>query len=202
MRCFLLLLFISYISFANPLDDAIQKFEKEYRSYSYVMKVNDGMVLRYYYATPGYVRMDIIEPYKGVTLVYDPNIDKVFVRPFKSMKNLILKLSPDNPIVKSSKGHRMDESDVLTLLRTVKELEGNGKMLTEDRGSSYYIDVRGRGGVAVRKVITRFTLLLDKESLFPRYAASYNREGQLIEEVFFEDILINTGFSKDIFILR
>lgn len=166
------------------------------------MKVNDGTLLKYYYMTPGHVRMDMIKPFKDTTLVYDPTIHKVLVRPFNSLRGLVPEFYPDNPLVKSSKGHRVDESDILTLLRTLKELKDKGEIFVEDRGSSYYIDVRGKKGTTVRKVISRFVLILEKDTLFPKSAASYDQEGQLVEEVFFEDILINRGFSKDIFMLR
>ncbi|WP_340695503.1 hypothetical protein [Hydrogenobacter thermophilus] len=198
----LLFLFMNYVSFANPLDEAIHRFEKEYNYYSYIMKVSDGTVLKYFYAKPGYVRMDIIEPFKGATLVYDPNTNKVFVRPFKNIKSLILKLSPDNPMIKSSKGHRIDESDILTLLNTVKELRDKGEMIVEDRGSCYYMDVKGGRGFMVRGNIARFVLILEKGSFFPKYVASYDKDGGLIEEVSFEDISINVGFSKGIFMIR
>ena len=82
------------------LERAINRFERKYLSYSYLMKVNHDedpdidMVLRYHYMHPGFVRMDMISPFRGAVLTYDPSRRIAQVRPFGSLTPLSLNSLP------------------------------------------------------------------------------------------------------------
>ncbi len=186
------------VIFSNPLEEAIKLFEDVYVSYSYIMKVNHDeeedidMVIKYFYRKPGYVKMEFIKPFKGATLEYDPEENKAYLRPFPKFKNFVLKLSPKSRLIRSPSGHTVDKSDILTLLYTVKELYENGSMKVSEKENLFIVEVKGKEGFTVFNRINKFILHLDKRTLFPVYASSYDDEDYLIEEVFFEDIKFET----------
>ncbi len=197
-----------FLSFGSPLEEAIRLFEEEYRSYSYVMKVNHDesedidMVLRYYYLKPGFVRMEMLKPFKGVVLTYDPERGRAYLRPFERLKGFVLDLDPGSRLIRGPSDHRVDESDVLTLLTTVRELLRNGRMEVREGEGEITLEVVGREGYTVRRNIARFLIRLSKETLFPLYAGAFDPEGELIEEVFFEDIRINLQLDPSFFRIK
>jgi hypothetical protein len=196
------------LSLGDPLEEAIRAFETRYRSYVYTMKVNhDGeegvdMVLRYYYMKPGFVRMEMLKPFKGVVLTYDPERGKAYLRPFPGLRGFVLTLDPDSRLIRGPSDHRVDESDILTLLYTVRDLLRKGRMHTEERGDHIVVRVSGEGGHRVRGRIAEFLLRFSKGTLFPLYAASFDEEGDLIEEVFFEDVVLNPELSLELFRIK
>ena len=186
------------------LESVIEKFKREYRAYFYVMEVNhDGdpdidMVLRYYYMHPGFVRMELVRPFGGTVLTYDPYRKTAQVKP---LGMFVLELSPDSRLIRDPQDHRIDESDILTLLNTVKELARRGRVLLKKSSGNYILVVKGENYV-VRKRIAKFVLEFDGKTLFPTYASSYDEEDNLIEEVFFKNIRVKDGFPKGIFRLK
>ncbi|MCL4458113.1 MAG: DUF1571 domain-containing protein [Nitrospirae bacterium] len=159
--------------------------------------------IRYYYKKPGFVRMEFVKPYKGAMLVYSPSKKEARLRPFGFFKSFILTLSPDNSLIKSSKGHRVDESDIGALLKVVKKLQYNGK--TEISGEEsvgnrpvIVVSVKGEKDFAVNG-IHRYILWLDKKTFLPLKVAAYDMQGELMEEVLMDDLKINIGITEDFF---
>ncbi|WP_209476447.1 LolA family protein [Billgrantia antri] len=161
-------------------------------------------VIRYSYRTPGYVRMDMESPYRGAVLIYRPDTGKVQLWPFGSPgKRPGLSLRPTNRMVRSSRGHRVDQSDVGTLLRNVERLQqhGSARLLgpTELEGHSVqHVVVEAEPGRAVHEV-ARYDLWLDGETLFPRRVISYDRRGERLESVHLEDLDLDPAFPHDHF---
>ncbi len=186
----------------------IKKFEEDYRSYSYVMKANHDddshidLILRYYYMAPGFVRMEMIKPFRGAVIAYDPERGTAHVRPFGGVKSFVLELEPGSRLIRGPQDHRVDESDILTLLRTVKDLARKGEVVVNKRKGIIVITVRGKGGHVVRKRIGSFVLQFKERGFIPIYAASYDEEGEFIEEVFFEDFKSPLPLGKDFFDLK
>jgi len=161
-------------------------------------------VIRYYYKRPGFVRMEFVTPHRGAVLLYNPVRKKVTLRPFGFLKSFVLTLSPDNRLVKSSKGHRVDRSDIGSLLRLAQELEAEG--VTEVVGEeavggrgALHLRVTGKGGVVVGGEINSYSLWLDKALLLPIKVISYGRDGEIIEEVLMDDLDINAIVDNNIF---
>ncbi|MBI5213703.1 MAG: DUF1571 domain-containing protein [Nitrospirae bacterium] len=159
--------------------------------------------IRYYYKKPGFVRMEFIKPYKGAVLVYNPSKKEVRLRPFGVFKSFVLTLNPDNSLIKSSKGHRVDESDIGALLKVVKRLKDGGKTKAsgeENVGNRpvVVVSVEGEKDFTVNG-IHRYILWLDKKTSLPLKVAAYDMQGELIEEVLMDDLQINTGITEDFF---
>ena len=74
-------------------------------------------------------------------------------------------------------------------------------MSVREKTKSYILVVRGKNYV-VRKRIARFVIEFDRKTLFPLYAGSYDEEGDLIEEVFFQKVRVGVEFGRDFFDLK
>ncbi|MGR4069554.1 hypothetical protein OCT51_04615 [Halomonas sp. LR3S48] len=161
-------------------------------------------VIRYSYQQPGYVRMDMETPYRGAVLIYRPDTGKVQLWPFGGPGSRPgLSLRPTNRMVRSSRGHRVDQSDVGTLLRNVQQLQqhGSARLLgpaTLDGHSVQHVVVESEPGRTVHEV-ARYDLWLDEETLFPLRVISYDRRGERLESVHLEDVELDPAFPPDHF---
>jgi outer membrane lipoprotein-sorting protein len=190
---------------SDPVTAALENFQ-HLQSYQVTLQSNtkgQSEIIRYSYKKPGFVRMEFVKPYRGTVLVYNPEKKKVRLRPFRFLKPLVLTLEPDNRFLISSKGHRVDASDIGVLLKMVKDLQQHGT--TKKSGSetiggkeSIRISVEGNNSFTVN-FINRYVLWLDTETLFPLKVRAYNLEGELIEEVLMGDLEINIEFPDDFF---
>jgi outer membrane lipoprotein-sorting protein len=190
---------------SNPVSAAIDNYEKV-RSYQVTLQSRSGgteETIRYFYNKPGFVRMEFVKPLKGAVLVYNPYTKKVRVTPFGSLKFLYFYLDPDNRLIKSSSNHRIDKSDLGALLKSVRELQQKGK--TEISGEEYVngkaairLRVRGEGDDTADGIHT-YELWLERRTLLPLKASSFDIEGTPIEEVLMDDLEINITFPDKFF---
>ncbi|NWF51878.1 MAG: DUF1571 domain-containing protein [Nitrospirae bacterium] len=192
-----------------PSQDIIQASIENFNnieSYSVTLRSrsdDSNEEMRYYYKKPGFMRMEFIKPYKGAVLVYNQSKNEVRLRPFGFFKFFILTLSPDNSLIKSSKGHRVDESDIGALLKAVKKLQSNGK--TDVSGeekvgdkTAVVVSIKGEKDFTVNG-IHRYILWLEKNMILPLKVSAYDIQGALIEEVMMDDLQINIGITEDFF---
>lgn len=200
-----------FMTLSFPAEDIISKAIEHYESvetYSVTLRSKkDDMVteeITYFFKKPGFVRMEFVTPHNGAVLVYNPKTNKVRLRPFGFLKPFVLTLSPENSLIKSAKGHTVNQSDIGALLQTVKELQSNG--VTEVLGEesvggrpALQVRVEGEGASTVDVNVHQYYLWLDKETLLPLRVSAYDVQGGLIEEVLMDDLEINREFSKSLF---
>lgn len=189
-------------AFAGPVDDALSSFER-LESYKVTLRSSSGEVIRYFFKKPGYIRMEFEKPHKGAVLVYDPFKKEVLLRPFGFLKSLELRISPDDSLIRSSRGHTVDESDIGSLLKNVKKLRDSGtaEIAGEEAVSgrkTLVVEVRGEGAVEVDGT-HRYRLWLEKTSMLPLKVEAYAASGELLEGVLMDDLEVNPVLSKDLF---
>jgi outer membrane lipoprotein-sorting protein len=190
---------------SNPIQLALEKYE-EVKSYSVTLRSSsegEQEEIKYYFKRPGFVRMDFIKPYNGTVLVYNPLTKKVTVRPVSFIKSLVLTLKPDNPILKSSKKHTVDQSDIGVLLTDVNDLasEGTTSFMREEKVGNrdcVVIDVTGKQRSAEEGVV-RYLLWLDKDIFLPVKVEAYDQSGELVEKVLMDDLQINIDLLDHFF---
>jgi len=146
--------------------------------------------------------MEFIKPLPGVILTYNPIKKEVRLRPFRFIDHVVT-LSPDNDMIQSSGGHKVDESDIGSLLKIVTKLQANGKTyLMGDESLS------GRQTVLVRVTgiedftvcgIHQYDLWLDKMTYLPLKVVSYDLREGVIEEVLMDDLEIDLDLPDDLF---
>jgi outer membrane lipoprotein-sorting protein len=189
----------------DPIATAMERFAgiDSYRVTLRSKHDDDAGLIRYYYKKPGFVRMEFSTPHKGAVLVYDPETRNVRVRPFDFLDSFVLTFSPDSRLVKSARGHRVDESDIGAFLRRVNELRKHGR--TTLSGKS---ELSGRNVIEVRVEgdgdfslggVHRYQLWLDVSSMMPLKTTAFDSSGGLVEEVLMDDLELNVVLNEDLF---
>jgi len=159
--------------------------------------------IQYSFKKPGHIRMEFIRPHSGTVLVYNPMTNKVRVRPFGFLKFLVFTIDPDSRLLRSSRGHTVDRSDIGSLLETVSALQLQG--IQEVRGEktvgarkAVLVSVKGGKNVAVNGVHS-YALWLDTHSHLPLRVTAYNSGGEPVEDVIMDDLQVNVEFPEDFF---
>jgi outer membrane lipoprotein-sorting protein len=189
----------------DPLASAIEHYRtvESYRVTIHSTHADGEEYIRYFYKKPGFVRMEFIRPHAGAVLIYNPYLQSVRLWPFGVKHFPELSLSPGNPLIRSSRGQRVDHSDVGTLFENVRALreggnaEVSGKDIMDGRTVLHLI-VTGAGNFVVAGV-HRHELWLDTESQFPVKGISRDRQDAIIETVMMEDLEINAALPETLF---
>ena len=160
-------------------------------------------VIRYFYRKPGFVRMEFVKPHKGAVLVYDPVEKAAVLRPFGFLKPFVLRLGPRNRLIRSSRGHTVDRSDIGALLENVERIKKNGKIEvfgaeTTGGREAVKVGVVARGGFTSDGV-NSYMLWLEKRSAMPLRVIAFDAEGGIYEEVLMEDLELNPSFPDGFF---
>ena len=159
-------------------------------------------IIHFSYKRPGFVRMDFVQPHEGAVLIYSPLTGDVRLWPFGE-KFFSLTLSPENRLVQSPTGQRVDRSDIGALLENVKSLqrEGETAVLGEEM-------VGGRKAMrlavsaarnAVAGSVRRYELWLDNVTLLPVRVVSRDANNEIIETVEMDGLRINMKLPDHLF---
>jgi outer membrane lipoprotein-sorting protein len=190
----------------SPLENALENFRK-IGSYSVTLRSGNGSgegeTIRYTYKKPGFIRMEFVSPHSGALLVFDPNTGMVRLRPFGMLKPLVMTLSPDNSLIKSSRGHRVDASDIGSFLKRVKELarHGSENYIGEERihgRETIELSIAGAKGFEIDGV-HRYLVWLEKKSMLPLKTAAFDKNDKLLEEVNMDDLEIDLKLAEGLF---
>ena len=159
--------------------------------------------MHYFYQKPGFTKMVFIDPHEGATLSYNPNTDKVILRPFKSLRSVSMSLSPENSLIQSPRGHSVDKSDIGYFLRTMTELykNGNAKIISgngELPGEKIIFEVTGNNDFSIDK-INKYKVEFNSDFYFPTEVKAYSSDGELIEHMKLADVRIDQNFASDTF---
>lgn len=190
---------------ANPIDAAIDIYRNTIAYQVTLRSISRGKteIIRYYFKKPGYVRMEFVTPFSGAVLVYSPISKQAKLWPFGYRSFPGFTISPDNSLIQSSAGQRVDRSDVGVLYQNVKLLQDRGRtdlvaVEAINGQDSLHISVEGDQGFTVGTV-ARYQLWLDQTTGFPLKVLSQDARGQPIETVGMEGLKIDPEFPVDFF---
>jgi len=193
---------------ADPVATAMENY-KSVDSYAVTLVSRSGgseEVIRYSYRKPGLVRMDFISPHKGAALAYDPGKETVVLRPLGFLKSFVLTLKADNRLIRSSRGHTVDKSDIGALFENVERIRQRGsvKVIAEEsvgQRPSLKVGIEAVEGFTSDGV-GRYVLWLEKKTLMPLKVLAYGADGEVYEEVVMDDLELNVEFPEGFFELR
>jgi hypothetical protein len=201
----LLMVSLSLSGASDPLQSAIEHYQ-QVGSYQMKVQTRSGSntdVMLYSFRKPGYVRVDFEKPFKGAVLIYDPTKKQAKLWPFGYQSSPTFTLDPDNRLIKSASGQRIDRSDIGSLFQNIKMLESKGSTRvigTESMGGKNVMHflIEGNDGFSLGE-IHQYQLWLDPATGFPVKAASYNVRGRLLEEVEMSNLLVGPDFPLGFF---
>lgn len=202
-----LLAIVSGSASADLLDDALTRFSKV-ETYQVTLRSSAAPgrpfreIIRYTYKRPGWVRMDFRQPYDGMVLIFDPERNGVRLWPLGA-KGSDFFLSPDNWLLKSRGGERVDRSDIGTLLHRAIRLRenGNAQVLGEEQVNhrdTVRLRVIGGAGEEVEGV-HRFDLWFDARTLMPLKVEAYNNRDDPLDVVLMGDLRVDEPLPERAF---
>lgn len=194
---------------SNPIQDAVNYYQQVDTYQATIKSSSEGQsnkpdIIRYYYKKPGYVRMELIaSKFNGAVLIYSPVTEQVKLWPLGYGNFPSFSLSPENKLIQSTSGQRIDRSDLGALYQNVMLLQSRGKTTMIGPESiagqaALHLAVEAEHGFSVNGV-SRFQLWLDVTAGFPLKVMSYRSDGGLIELVEISDYQINPIFSPGFF---
>lgn len=198
--------FLPDVGTADPIAFAQQSFNNM-ASYQVMMRSSsaqgENKIIRYSYQKPGYVRMDFTQPHSGAVLIFNPVSGKVTLWPLGVGTLPILHLSPTNSLIQDERGHRVDRSDIGVLLGNIRYLQRGGTttVVAKERlagRETTLVSVVGQGRLAVDGV-HRYDVWLDNYHGLPAKVISYAPDGQRLETVLLEAMVINIRFPTHFF---
>ena len=159
--------------------------------------------IEYTFRKPGFIRMDFITPHEGAVLVYNPETQKVRLKPFGLFSFLKLTLDPDNSLILSPKGHRVDQSDFSFLLKNVDSLLSQGELQSLNDAvingrSCDVVKISGLDGHHVDDIYM-YKIWFDKTLFLPLKVEAYDSSGVLTESVLSDNVQVNIDLDKDLF---
>ncbi len=220
----LFILMTFYYSIVSPLDftkggdeemvieDLFKKIEAAYigiTDYRCILLSNKGgddeESMVYYFKKPKQIRMELISPHKGAILTHRSGEPLVYVSPFRWFRSLVVSFRLDNPMVMSSNGHQVDESDIGSFIEMILRpavIGGDASILDSNPGSpdSYLINIDFKEETKGRP--SKLKVWIDKRLLLPVRIDSYHPDGRLMESVTFKDLTVNSGLPDEIFRLK
>lgn len=191
---------------ADPLDDAQTQFAALHTYQVTVQSTaasGDRQVIRYFYRKPGWVRMEFIQPYRGMVLIYNPGTRRVRLWPFGVTHLPSLSFAPDHPLLRSAHGHQVDRSDVGALLVNLRDLREHGGLTqlgdAQVAGrAAMGLDITGHADSAVNDV-HHYRVWLTRDTLFPLRVESFDLDGTPLETVDMADAEVDVSFPDRFF---
>ena len=188
----------------DPIDAAIERY-RAVDSYQVTLRSLHGEqsdIIRFSYKRPGFVRMDFVQPHEGAVLIYSPLTKVVRLWPFGE-GFFSLTLSPENGLVRSPTGQRVDRSDIGALLDNVKSLQRKGETTVLGQEmvggrKAMRLTVSATGDLVVGNV-RQYELWLDSATLLPLKVVSRNANNEIIETVVMDDLRINVKMPDRLF---
>lgn len=200
----LLMVALAEASAIDPIDAAIERY-RAVASYQVTLRSSHGDesdVIRFSYKRPGFVRMDFVQPHEGAVLIYSPLTNDVRLWPFGE-RFFSLTLSPENRLVQSPTGQRVDRSDIGALLDNVKSLQRKGgtTVLGEEMvgGRKTMRLAVSAAGDRVAGNVRQYELWLDSATLLPLKVVSRDANNEIIETVVMDDLQINVTLPDRLF---
>lgn len=189
----------------DPLARAIERNQrvKSYRATIHSVHADAQEHLRYFHQKPGFVRMEFIHPHAGALLVYSPTTQRVRLWPLGEGHFPELNLSPANPLIRSSRNQRVDQSDTGALFDNVQQVRSRGRLeqLEEQELAGHrvlHLRVVGTGQWTVAGIHS-YELWLDAATLFPVKVLSRDLQEDMIESVLMDDVEIDIPLPTGLF---
>ena len=197
---------------ADLLDEAVARFRarESYRATLHsVGRGGDTQVMHYFYRKPGWVRIECVDPHRGAVLIYDPGAQKVRLWTFGLGWGFgfgfapALSLAPDNPLVRSPRGHTVDRSDVGTLFENLQALRAGGSFASLGAATiagepAVGFEVAGASGAIVGGA-HRNRVWLAQGTLFPRRVENFDEADEHVETVDLLDAELDVDFPDRFF---
>ena len=163
---------------------------------------NQQYRFKFYFKKEKKIRVDFSHPHPGLTIIYNDDETNATVIPFRSLPALKLRLSVDNPLMKTLTGQRINQTDmgyfIDFLLKNLKKVsqKENAFYENEQRVEFFFwaLDyIKGRS-------LERYRISISKKYWLPIRIERYSSEGKLLETSDIKNYVLNAHLEDRFFL--
>ena len=197
---------------ASRISLVVQKMEdayKEVKDYTCVVEQffyhgneeDQHFRFKYYFKRQQRIRVDFLEPYSGLTVIYRGEGDKVTVMPLRFFPFLKVRVSIDYPTIKTPSGQRINQTDmgffIEFLSKNLKQVPQEEDEFYES-GDQIGFVFRGMDYVAARS-LEKYRIHVSKQNWLPVRLERYDLSGRLLEISIIQGYVINSNLEDTLF---
>jgi hypothetical protein len=166
----------------------------EVRSYNSRGSV-DLKEFTYTFKKPHWIRLDFQKPHSGMVIVYPDENGEAIIRLAALAGFLRLHVAPDNPLLSTGSGQRIDETDlgllIQNMIRSVTQWR-HGAPEVEERGNRILITVLSDNHFR-KGLLSLYEFVIDKQLHLPVEVRESTPDGTLERRVIFHNLRTNIG---------
>ncbi len=154
----------------------------------------------YTFKKPKWIRIDFESPHPGMILIYPDKNGKVRVEPPGLSHIFNFDLSPENPLLRTPSGQRIDQTSIELLIQNISH------SLTDQRRGPVHIDENGYVRIRVlatdhfrKSIVTLYQFFIDSHLWLPVKVEESSPEGHLERTIAFQHLRINIGVLDSFF---
>ena len=162
---------------------------------------NQHYRFKFYYKREKKIRVDFSHPYSYLTILYHDGEKEATVIPLRFAPAVKFRFSIDNPMIKTSAGQRIDQTDMGYFINFMsKNIEGvkqgkdefyeDGERVTFLFWAKDYIE---------EKSDEKYRISISKKHWFPIRIERYSLEDRLLEKTEIKNYIINTQLKDRLF---
>ncbi len=156
----------------------------------------------YTFQKPNHIRLDFETPHRGMVLIYPDKYGRVEVRPSGWPRFFWFHLAPDNPLLRSFQGQRIDQTDLGLLIRNIARSLGQDRLgpvdVSQD-GKLINIKVLAKNHFK-KDVRTLYTFGIDEKLWLPIRVTEKTPDGELQQTIAFRNLKLNVDLPKGYFL--
>jgi outer membrane lipoprotein-sorting protein len=203
----------SECSESNHISEVIQKMESAVREMEdYTCEVEqlffqNGVVdqsyrFKFYFKKEKRIRVDFSRPYSSLTILYSGGEKEAIVMPFRFIPSFKIRLSIDNPMIKTPAGQRIDQTDmgyfVDFMSKNLKRVKQGEDDFYEDAEQVKFLF--WAKDYIEEKLDEKYRIAISKKYWLPICIERYSLGDKPLEKTEIKNYMINTHLEDKLFV--
>ena len=193
------------LTVAQNMDAAFKKLEDytcEVEQIFYQDGVeNERYLFKFYFKKEKKIRVDFSQPYSGLTIFYNDDDKEATVRPFRSLSPLKIRLSVDNPLLKTLAGQRISQTDmgyfIKFMFKNLRSVEQKENEFWEDNGRIEFLF--WAMDYIEEKFPEKYRISISKKYWLPIRIERYDSKDRHLEVTEIRNYVLNTHLEDKFF---
>ncbi len=198
---------------SNRVFEVVQKMEsavKEMEDYTCEVEqlffqngvVDQSYRFKFYFKKEKKIRVDFSHPYSSLTIFYSGGEKEAVVMPFRSIPSLKIRLSIDNPMIKTMAGQRIDQTDmgyfVDFMSKNLKRVKQGEDEFYEDEEQVKFLF--WAKDYIEEKLDEKYRIAISKKHWLPIRIERYSLGDRPLEKTEIKNYMINTHLGDKLFV--
>jgi len=163
---------------------------------------NQRYLFKFYFKKRKKIRVDFSQPHPGLTILYNDNETGATVIPFRSLSGFRMRLSVNNPMMKTLAGQRINQTDmgyfIDFLFRNLKKVEQKENTFYEDEQRVEFL-FRAMDYIE-EKSPEKYRISISKKYWLPIRIERYSSDGKLLEVTDIKNYKLNAHLEDKFFL--